>query len=168
MDKRKIAGYVKHNQFDREQRNKETDWFKSENLEHDKKKDIVYCPIGEPMPTIGTYTRITTNGFKQTLTNYQATKCKGCPVRDVCHSQRGNRIVAINHRLRKLKERANVRLKTEQGIKFRKRRPADIEPVFANIKHNKNFKRFMLKGIKKVEIETGLLVIAHNLGKLAA
>ena len=50
----------------------------------------------------------------------------------------------------------------------RKKRPADIEPVFANIKHNKNFKRFMLKGLNKVEIETGLLAIAHNLAKLAA
>lgn len=168
LDKRKIKGYVKHNQFDREQRSKETDWFKSENLEHDKKKDIIYCPIGEPMHNIGMSTRITANGFKQTLTNYQATKCKRCPVRDVCHSQKDNRIVGINHRLRKMKEQANLRLKTEQGIKYRKTRPADIEPVFANIKHNKNFKRFMLKGIKKVEIETGLLAIAHNLAKLAA
>lgn len=167
LDKRKITGYVKHNQFDREQRSKEKDWFKSENLEHDKKKDIVYCPIGKPMHNIGTSTRITANGFKQTQTNYQATKCKGCPIRDVCHSQKGNRIAGINHRLRKLKEQANLRLKTEQGIKYRKTRPADIEPVFANIKHNKNFKRFMLRGIKKVEIETGLLAIAHNLAKLA-
>ena len=168
LDKRKITGYVKHNQFDREQRNKETDWFKSENLEHDKKKDIVYCPMGEPMKNIGTSIRITANGFKQKLTNYQATKCKGCPVRDICHSQKGNRIAGLNHRLRKLKEQANLRLKTAQGIKYRKTRPADIEPVFANIKHNKSFKRFMLRGIKKVEIETGLLAIAHNLGKLAA
>ena len=120
------------------------------------------------MHNIGTSIRMTANGFTQTLTNYQATKCKGCPVRDVCHSQKGNRIVGINHRLRKLKGQANIRLKTQQGINYRKRRPADIEPVFANIKHNKNFKRFMLKGIKKVEIETGLLAIAHNLGKLAA
>jgi hypothetical protein len=168
LDKGKITGYVKHNQFDREQRSKVTDWFKSENLEHNKKEDKLYCPIGEPMRNIGTSTRITANGFKQTLTNYQATKCKGCPVRDVCHTQKGNRIVGINHRLRKLKEQANLRLKTEQGIKYRKKRPADIEPVFANIKHNKNFKRFMLRGIKKVEIETGLLAIAHNLGKLTA
>jgi hypothetical protein len=168
LNKRKIAGYVKHNQFDRQQRSKEKDWFKSENLEHDKKKDIVYCPIGESMHNIGTVTGITANGFKQTITSYQATKCKRCPVRDVCHSQKGNRIVGINHRLRKLKEQANIRLKSEQGIKFRRKCPADIEPVFANIKHNKNFKRFMLRGIKKVEIETGLLAIAHNLAKLAA
>jgi hypothetical protein len=76
--------------------------------------------------------------------------------------------VAINHRLRKLKQQADERLKSEQGIAYRKRRPADVEPIFGNIKHNKNFKRFMLKGLNKVEIETGLLALAHNLAKLAA
>lgn len=165
---RKITGYVKHNQFDRDQRGNDKDWFKSDNLEYDKTRDVIYCPLGEKMKNIGKATRITANGFKQTLTNYQTSKCNGCPVRDACHSQKGNRIVGINHRLRKLKEQANSRLISEEGIKHRKKRPADIEPVFANIKHNKNFKRFMLKGIKKVEIETGLLAIAHNLAKLAA
>jgi transposase len=168
LARHKIEGYVKHNQFDREQRSKMVDWFKSDKLEHDKKKDIVYCPIGEPMKRIGTSTRITANGFKQSLAKYQAKKCKGCPVRDVCHDQKGNRIIDINHRLRKLKQQANAKLKSEKGIAYRKKRPADIEPVFGNLKHNKHFKRFMLKGINKVEIETGLLAIAHNLAKMAA
>jgi len=38
--------------------------------------------------------------------------------------------------------------------------------VFAAIKHNKNFRRFNLRGLPKVEIETGLLAIAHNLAKM--
>jgi IS5 family transposase len=168
LAKCKIQAYVKHNQFDREQHGKQTDWFKNENLEYDKKNDIVYCPIGEPMKRIGMSTRKTANGFTQKLVTYQASKCIGCPIRDVCHSQKGNRIVGINHRLRKLKDQANARLTSDLGIQYRKKRPADIEPVFANIKHNKNFKRFMLKGLNKVEIETGLLAIAHNLAKLAA
>lgn len=168
LDKRKITGFVKHNQFDRDQYGKVADWFKGDNLEYDKKKDVVYCPIGEPMPRNGTSIRFTKSGFKQKLTHYQASKCKGCPVKDVCHDQKGNRIVGINHRLRKLKAQANALLKSEEGVKHRKKRPADIEPVFANLKHNKNFKRFMLKGLHKVEIETGLLAIAHNLSKVAA
>ena len=69
---------------------------------------------------------------------------------------------------RKLKQQAYERLKTEKGIFYRKKRPADVEPVFANIKHNKNFKRFLLKGIHKTEIEWGLFCIAHNLKKIAA
>jgi hypothetical protein len=40
--------------------------------------------------------------------------------------------------------------------------------VFANIKHNKNFKRFNLRGLRKVEIEAGLIALAHNLQKVAA
>jgi transposase len=165
---RQIIGYVKHNQFDRDQHSKYIDWFKSEHLEYDKKEDIVFCPIGEPMSYIGEATRRTASGFKQTYKKYQAGSCKGCPVRDACHNQKGNRIVDVNHRLRKLKMQANVRLKSAIGIAYRKQRAADIEPVFANIKHNKNFKRFMLRGLPKVEIETGLLAIAHNLAKIAA
>ena len=155
LNKYKIEGYVKHNQFDWEQRSKQADWFKGDQLEYDKKKDVLYCPIGDEMKRIGEATRVTANGFKQTLTKYQAKNCKGCPLKEACHSQVGNRIVDINHRLRKLKQKANARLKSERGNRYRKRRPPDIEPVFANLKHNKNFKRFMLKGIDKVETETG-------------
>lgn len=168
LAKHKIEGYVKHNQFDREQHAKNKDWFRGDQLEYDKKKDVLYCPIGDEMKRIGTSTRITANGFKQTLTKYQAKKCNGCVFREACHSQRGNRVVEINHRLQKLKQQANARLKSERGIAYRKRRAADVEPVFANLKHNKNFKRFMLKGMAKVEIETGLLALAHNLAKMAA
>jgi transposase len=168
LAKHKIEGYVKHNQFDREQHAKNKDWFRGDQLEYDKKKDVLYCPIGDEMKRVGTSTRITANGFKQTLTKYQAKKCNGCVLRGACHSQRGNRVVEINHRLQKLKQQANVRLKSERGIAYRKRRAADVEPVFANLKHNKNFKRFMLKGMAKVEIETGLLALAHNLAKMAA
>lgn len=50
----------------------------------------------------------------------------------------------------------------------RKQRCFDTEPVFANIKYNHHFKRFMLRGTEKVTIETGLLALAHNLRKKAA
>ena len=56
---------------------------------------------------------------------------------------------------------------TKKGIKLRKQRCHDVEPVFAELKHNKNFKRFMLRGKTKVEVEIGILAIAHNLKKMA-
>jgi hypothetical protein len=43
-----------------------------------------------------------------------------------------------------------------------------VEPVFANIKNNHRFRRFMLRGKEKVAVEAGLLAIAHNLRKKAA
>ena len=163
-----IEGYVKHNQFDLQQRSQPNP-YKSENLHYDDNKDVVYCPAGNPMkPTGEVTTRITANGFKQKLTKYRAIKCQQCPLRRQCHNQKGNRVVGINHRLRKLKQKADLRLKSQIGIAYRKKRPVDIETVFANIKHNKNFKRFMLRGLNKVEIETGLIALAHNLAKVAA
>jgi hypothetical protein len=45
--------------------------------------------------------------------------------------------------------------------------PADVEVVFAAIKHNNNFLPFNLRGLPKVEVETGLLAITHNLAKMA-
>ena len=59
-------------------------------------------------------------------------------------------------------------LNSEQGIRHRKKRCYDVEPVFANIKQNHGFRRFMLRGKEKVEIEWGLLSIAQNLRKKAA
>jgi len=168
LAKHNIEGYVKHNQFDLQQRSQPNP-YRAENLQYDDKKDVVYCPAGKPMkPTGEITTRITANGFKQKLTKYRAAKCQSCPLRSQCHDQKGNRTVNINHRLRKLKQKADLLLKSEKGIRYRKKRPADIETVFANIKHNMNFKRFMLKGINKVEIETGLIALAHNLAKVAA
>lgn len=88
-------------------------------------------------------------------------------LRDNCHKTNFNRKVEINHQLKDYKARANELLKSETGIYHRKKRAYEVEPVFANIKHNKNFKRFNLRGIKKLEIETGLIALAHNLKKAA-
>ena len=67
----------------------------------------------------------------------------------------------------KHKKKARDKLLSEEGVKKRQQRPADVEAVFGQIKNNKKFKRFLLRGIEKVEIEIGLVSIAHNIAKLA-
>jgi Transposase DDE domain len=74
----------------------------------------------------------------------------------------------INVNLIRQKEKAEQLLTTEEGIRHRKKRCYDVEPVFANIKHNHGFRRFMLRGKEKVAIEWGLLAIAQNIRKKAA
>ncbi|MEW6527297.1 MAG: transposase, partial [Spirochaetota bacterium] len=37
-----------------------------------------------------------------------------------------------------------------------------------HIKWNRNFKRFLLRGLDKVKIEWGLLSLAHNMMKIPA
>lgn len=168
LEKEHIEAYVKPTDFDRKQSKSYTpNPFNSDQLEHDGDKDVYICPAGTPMKNIGQRKKME-NGVRKTYTMYKASGCRNCPLRDACHKQKGNRIIHVNHRGRQLKQQAHERLKTEKGIYYRKRRPADVEPVFGNIKSNKNFKRFLLKGIPKTEIEWGLLCIAHNLKKIAA
>lgn len=165
-----VEAYIKHSQFDRKQNKKPqpTNPFANDQLVYDEAKDIYYCPADKPMKPVGQYQKKSEAGFTKTYTVYQARGCRQCPLKNVCHKQKGNRSYHVNHQGQQLKQAATLRLQTEKGIYYRKKRPADVEPVFGNIKYNKNFKRFLLKGINKTEIEWGLVCIAHNLKKIAA
>ena len=164
--KNKITPFVKFNYFDGEQKQKQRYPYSYDYLEYSKDKDCFYCPTGKEMKAIGTKRRVTENGYKQTYTRYQALDCSNCKLR--CHNQSGNRIMDVNHNLREIKREIRKLLNTEKGIYHRKKRTVDVEPVFAHIKHNRNFRRFNLRSKKKVEIELGLLALAHNLKKIAA
>ena len=170
LDEKQITAYVKHNQFDRGQNKTIRDKkpFSTDKLYYDKEQDCYYCPMGQRMESAAITTRKTTTGFTQTLHIYKAKNCEGCPLRVVCHQSKGNRTIEVNHHLNELKQQANQRLLSEEGIRHRKKRCCDVEPVFANIKNNHNFRRFMLRGKEKVAIETGLLALAHNLRKKAS
>ena len=124
--------------------------------------------MGQAMINIGTTIKTTSTSYQQTIVKYQAKNCGGCPLRGVCHNAKGNRTIEVNHNLNRLKKQTEELLLSEEGIRHRKKRPWDVEPVFGNIKNNHHFKRFMLRGKEKVSIETGLLALAHNLRKKAA
>jgi len=161
-----IQAFVKDNYFDQDQHDKgKKNPFSADKLYYNEETDCYYCPMGQPMVHNRNSTRITNDTFSQTYAYYQAQNCQGCPLRGICHKRDGNRIIEVNHQLRLLKAKARALLLSEEGIKHRKKRPYDVEPVFGNIKYNKGFKRFMLTGCDKVEIEAGLLSIAHNLKK---
>jgi hypothetical protein len=137
-------------------------------LHYDAQGDCYFCPMGQKMDYIGTATKVTAAGFNQELSRYRAQNCSECPLHGPCHKQQGNRIMEVNQELNRLKATAREKLLSPQGIAKRKQRSYDVEPLFGKIKHNKNFKRYMLRGCDKVEIEAGLLALAHNMKKWAA
>lgn len=170
LEAKQITGYVKYNSFDKGQNETYVNKFPfaAEKLFYNDQQDVYICPIGQQMHYIGDTTGKTSTGFTQTYRRYQAKNCNNCPLTGTCHKSKGNRIIDINVNLRRQKQRAHELLNTEEGIKHRKKRCFDVEPVFANIKQNHGFRRFMLRGKAKVEIEWGLLAIAQNLRKKAA
>jgi transposase len=173
LEEQQVEAYVKYPYFHKEQKEKEKEKYFDNlrdirNLHYNPEQDCYYCPMGQPMENIGVRKRTTTNNYEQHYTRYRAKNCHGCPLRAACHKQKGNRVIEVNHTLNRFKEKARENLLSEKGIAHRKQRPWDVETVFGNIKQNKGFKRFMLRGLRKVEIETGLIALAHNLAKLAA
>jgi hypothetical protein len=169
LEKNGVEAFVKYNYFHVEQSKKwKTDPFKVDNLPYDPDNDCFTCPSGQKMNFIRKQTKETDNGFKQTKSIYRAQNCEGCPLRGQCHKQFGNRIIGINKSLNRYKAIMRERLTSERGKKYRSQRPVDVEAVFGIIKSNKNYRKFLLRGLGKVEIEAGLLALAHNLGKLAS
>jgi transposase len=170
LQQNNIETYVKYGLFDREQNEtiQSKKPFTTDKLFYNEKEDYYICPMGQKMLNIGTHTQKTSTGFKQTITNYQARNCSTCPLNGVCHKSKGNRIISINHNLNKYKQQAKEYLQSEEGVAHRKKRCYDTEPVWGNIKSNHHFKRFMLRGTKKVTVEVGLLSLAQNLRKKAA
>lgn len=168
LEDKDITAYVKYNYFHKEQQNKKKgkiNPFHPDQLYYNKETDTYYCPIGQAMTNIGSYKKKTKNGFEQELHRYQAQNCNGCPLRSLCHKSKCNRIIERNYNLIRLKAKAKSLLISEKGIAKRKQRCWDVEAVFGNIKQNMNFKRFMLRGIDKVNVEIGLIAMAHNLKK---
>ena len=169
LEKKGITPYVKFNYFHKEQGKKwQQEWFRLENLYYNKDKDCYYCPMGQKMSKIGTKSQKTKAGFVQQISLYQAINCCDCPLRGQCHQAKGNRIISVNHNLIRHKQKVRELLTSEEGIKRRKQRAWDVEGTFGILKQNKGFRRFMLKGLEKVEIEAGLLLIAHNISKMSA
>jgi transposase len=170
LEEKETIAFVKYGMFDKEQNENHNNKhpFAANKLFYNQEKDAYICPMGQQMGFIGISTRKTGAGFEQSVKRYQAANCAGCPLNGACHKSKGNRIIEINENLNRLKQKAHQLLNSDEGIARRKKRCFDVEPVFGNIKQNHGFKRFMLRGKAKVEIEWGLISIAQNLRKKAA
>jgi len=170
LEENNCIAYVKYNHFHQEQQGKRLKKypFAVEHLHYNQEQDYYVCPMGQHMNNIGTCTHKNDSGFEQTISRYRAKNCQGGPLRGLCHKAKGNRIIEVNHNLNKHKQRAREKLTSEEGIAHRKQRAADVEAVLGNIKQNKGFRRFMLRGKEKVTTEWGLIAIAHNLKKKVA
>lgn len=170
LEQEGVEAFVKFPHFDSVVRGKKAiSPAVAKGMRWDEQHEEYLCPQGHHMPWVGVTSRTTDNGFVQTLAQYMAPpQCANCPLRDACAINKGDRVVDVNHRLERYRYMAYAKLTSAEGIAHRKQRPHDVETVFGNLKSNHGLRRFMLRGINKVTIESGLALLAHNLRKWAA
>src|SRR5438876_14163 len=65
-----------------------------------------------------------------------------------------------------VQQRMWQKLKSPEGRAIYSRRQVIVEPVFAQIKHVRGFRQFLLRGLAQVESEWLLVCLTHNLLKL--
>lgn len=161
-----IESYLKYPGFYQEQtRRFQNNAFHTQNLYYNQDQDYFVCPMGQHLTYRYTKNLVSKLGYESKARVYKAQNCKGCPLRGMCHKAKTDRIISINPALNRHKQLAKKNLWSLRGIRLRKKRNWDVEPVFGHLKSNRLFKRFLLGSLKKVNIEFGLLAIAHNIKK---
>ena len=101
---------------------------------------------------------------------YVGRGCPECPLRKRCFRSKDPdavRILRVNPVLDAFRARASEMLHTERGSALRKQRSVDVETIFGDIKRNWGFRRFLLRGLEKVDHEMRMVAMGHNIRKMA-
>ena len=169
LEERSIAAFVKYQSFHYEQKRnyKQKKPYRAENMNYDPESDQYTCPQGQKLKYIFTKEVRSDNGYRSERRVYECEDCTACPVKEACTRSKYNRRIYRGEELIRLRQSAHDRLMSPKGVKHRRKRGIEVEAVFGQIKQNKGFRRFMLRGIAKVSTEWGILCMAHNLSKMA-
>ena len=139
---------------------------KPENWEFDDEKKQYTCAGGKILHYKETIKKTNVSGYEQTVDIYKCDDCDGCPFKEKCTKSENGRTVARNENLIRHKTRVKEVFTDEENRELAKQRSVQCETVFAQTKWNKKFTRFLLRGLEKVKIEWGLLMLGYNFKQL--
>jgi len=154
-----IDAYIPSNFFKVEERGK-SKWFRKSLFRFDEEKDCYYCPAGIMIP----FTRIQKRIDEPDLKQYVCKFCSNCVLKKAC-TKAEKRIISRDPREHLLVEMRR-KLRTDEGRELYQERMYTVEPVFGQMKQNRGFREFLLRGKEKVNVEFLMMCIVHNIGKI--
>ena len=132
-----------------------------DNFTYDASSDIYICPCGQTL-------RFTGFKHKKNKRLYRASKtiCEKCSAFGVCTKDRrqGKALEIGPHEA--MLQRHREWMQTDEAKTAMRQRKVLSEPVFGKLKEQKAARKFLLRGLSKVNAETKLLVTAFNLRTL--
>ena len=133
--------------------------FVKANFRYDEGTDRYICPEGKFLKNVGTSFNKKRRVY---ITIYKGSDCPSCPYQKECCKNSKFRVI---HALPqdKLFNRIRKKLRTKEGKVIYDLRKQTVERSIGDIKHNKKFRSFLLRGKQKVKVEFNLACIAHNL-----
>jgi transposase len=169
LEDEQCEALVKYSTYHREKSKAwQNDISKIDNWQYDEAEDTWTCAAGKRLVFHRESKEKTESGFEIRYRHYRSTECEGCPLKPSCTKASGNREVKVSLRYLRYKQQVREKLRSEEGYALSVRRMTEPESVFGQIKNNRGFRRFLLRGLPKVSLEVGWLSLAHNLLKKAA
>ncbi len=144
-------------------------------MAYDAGKDEYTCAQGKKLQAVGVKKRKFDTGYVQEVTVYECADCKNCPVKEKCIRQKKTDKTPLEDRRKRLnvskyfiqqREAMEKKISTDEGILLRINRSIQAEGVFAMVKEDMNFRRFLTRGNANVMVEWYLVSMAFNILKL--
>lgn len=143
-----------------------------QDFKFDRDAHTCICPAGKALHGNGRECKI--GGYIAIKFRGSLGACEPCTQREQClrtpHKTRTRQVaffIGKQPHKNAHTERMKQRIDSAEGRLLYGRRFATVEPVFANLRHNKRLNRFTLRGQTKVDGQWKLYALVHNIEKLA-
>lgn len=167
--------YVKPSNHEQKKKKKyRTDISRRENMAYDEKADCYICAAGKPLTFDHEKKARSRSGFETRTCVYSCKECAGCTLKEKCIRASGskkpleerNKVIYVSKRFAAQRKAMEARINTDHGRLLRVNRSIQAEGIFAMVKEDMGFRRFLLRGSVKVEVEWTLLSLSYNILKL--
>jgi transposase len=145
--------------------------YQPKDFDYDPQDGTCFCPAGKQL--YGNGSGCTINGYAAVKFQGAQRDCLPCTHRDRClltPQKTKVRQVAFFQGKKdgvSYTDKMKARIDSAEGRTQYGQRFATVEPVFGNLRHNKQLNRFTLRGRKKVDAQWKLYCLVHNIEKLA-
>lgn len=139
-----------------------------EDFRYHPNSDTYTCPEGHTLSTnshwyIKVYNRSEKTKSYSRFKHYKTDQCLHCPVRHLCTVQKNGRVIERSQYAEAL-EKNNKRIKEYKETYLR--RQQIVEHPFGTIKRAWGYSYTLLKGLKKVGADLGLIYLCYNLKRV--
>lgn len=145
--------------------------YQPDDFSYDPQAGTCICPAGKQL--YGNGSGCTINGYAAVKFQGAQRDCMPCTHRDRClltpEKTKVRQVAFFRGKKDGMSytDKMKARIDSPEGRIQYGRRFATVEPVFGNLRHNKQLNRFTLRGRKKVDAQWKLYCLVHNIEKLA-
>lgn len=166
LEKKKITSYIKPANYEKSKTKKyKNNIALRENMPYDPELDEYTCKAERKLKVNSTGTRESKTGFKSEITFYKCESCLDCTYKKNCTKAKGDKIIEVSKKFIEQRKKSLENITSEKGIQLRTNRSIQVEGAFGVIKQDYGFRRFLLRGHKKVSVEIILVAIGYNINK---